>query len=195
MKTIAWDVDDVLNNLMFDWFTKHCKKNNISNIRYQDLTENPPHKILKISKESYLTSLDQFRSYNYYQSLEPDKKILDWFNNYGHKARHIVLTSVPYSKADLSAAWIIKYFGKWIRSFNFVPSYRKNVDIPVYDKSKKEFLSWLGNIDILVEDNIQNYSDAKKLGLESFLVKQPWNNSKSELEEVLEKLKISILQD
>lgn len=195
MKTIAWDVDDVLNNLMFDWFTKHWKNNNPSDVEYKDLIQNPPHQVLNITKDSYLASLDEFRSYKYYQSLKPGKDISDWFDKYGSRARHIVITAVPYTKVDLSAAWVLKHLGKWIRSFNYVPSFRRNFEIPVYDNSKKEFLSWFNKVDILVEDNAKNCVDAESIGINTFLVNQPWNDSRMNIQEVLDNLTSIICKD
>ena len=62
MKTIAWDVDDVLNELMFYWF-EDCYKNEHNNIKqnFKDLVNNPPQDILGISNDEYLKSLDRFR--------------------------------------------------------------------------------------------------------------------------------------
>ena len=50
MKTIIWDVDDVLNDLMYSWFQEHRDLYNPdSTLKYQDITQNPPHEILGIT--------------------------------------------------------------------------------------------------------------------------------------------------
>ena len=49
MKTVIWDVDDVLNDLMRCWFEKSWLLSHPEcTLTYEDLTQNPP------SKEGYL---------------------------------------------------------------------------------------------------------------------------------------------
>jgi hypothetical protein len=48
LPTIVWGVDDVLNNLTFEWF-EEFKVNACSGLAYVQLSENPPDKILGIS--------------------------------------------------------------------------------------------------------------------------------------------------
>ena len=122
MKTIIWDVDDVLNDLMKEWLDKHWLPSYPDcAIRYEDLIENPPHNILHITIDNYRRSLDEFRM-NRGSELRPVMEVHDWFKANGNKFRHIALTAVPLSLAHISAAWVYKYFGTWIRSFNVVPS-------------------------------------------------------------------------
>ena len=62
MKTIVWDVDDVLNDLMKVWFKGWTSSGgSLCPLSYDQLTGNPPHEILKISMPEYLASLDAFR--------------------------------------------------------------------------------------------------------------------------------------
>jgi phosphoglycolate phosphatase-like HAD superfamily hydrolase len=61
MKTIVWDVDDVLNDLMRAWFedwvsTKHAH----CPLTYDQITGNPPHELLGISSSDYQASLDDY---------------------------------------------------------------------------------------------------------------------------------------
>ena len=71
MKTIVWDVDDVLNNLMQSWLeTAWLPAHPACQITYRLLTENPPHHLLGISKIEYLQSLDDFRL-NRFGQLKP----------------------------------------------------------------------------------------------------------------------------
>ena len=59
LKTIAWDVDDVLNNLMRAWFEeKWLIDHPECNLLYEGLTENPPHRLLETNVDNYLKSLD-----------------------------------------------------------------------------------------------------------------------------------------
>ena len=47
MVTIAWDVDDVLNDLMRHWFKSTWKTTHPEcKVIYEDLSENPPRQIL-----------------------------------------------------------------------------------------------------------------------------------------------------
>ena len=62
MLTIAWDVDDVLNNLMEAWLGEAWKpatRNARCPIR--KLRENPPHRLLGVPESDYHSSLDAFR--------------------------------------------------------------------------------------------------------------------------------------
>ena len=49
---IVWDVDDVLNNLMASWIDDWSYRNK-KKYRINDLIENPPNRMLKISLEEY----------------------------------------------------------------------------------------------------------------------------------------------
>ena len=178
MINIAWDVDDVLNDLMYCWLTKKwlpehpdCK------VSFEQITQNTPERIIHSSKEGYRLSLDAFRLSGAYLQLQPNPEVLAWFEEFGDKARHIVLTSVPIKAAHISADWVIKNFGKWIRSFNFVPSERTGEKIPEYDRNKADYLKWLNKIDVLVEDSEENIRAAEELGIRGILVARPWNKS------------------
>jgi hypothetical protein len=189
MFTIVWDVDDVLNNLMHTWFHMYWKlKHPRTALTYSDITKNTPEQILSLSKTEYLDSLDIFRLSQAYMDMKPEKLLIDWFEQYGSQARHIALTSVPLKAAHVSANWVLHHFGKWIRTFHFIPSFRENENIPVFDRSKKETLEWLGKVDVLVEDNEENIRDAEKLGINGMLVSRPWNNSTINLDKTLNAL-------
>ena len=98
MKTIAWDVDDVLNDLMLTcgfkqkWIKEHkdCK------VRYPEVAENPPHRLLGVGINEYLSSLDEYRLSALYQQMTPIKEIMEWFARGGNNFRHIALTAVPW---------------------------------------------------------------------------------------------------
>ncbi len=188
MLTIAWDVDDVLNGLMRCWLVEQwLPAHPGSQIRFDGITENPPERILGCTKDEYLDSLDDFRRSDSFWNMNPDPEILAWFEAYGDQARHLALTAVPRALAHRSAHWVIKHFGKWIRSFNFVPSMRSGETIPMYDRSKSDFLAWFGKADVLVDDSGQNIREAVKVGVEGLLVAQPWNQGLP-ITDVLKKL-------
>ncbi len=175
--TIAWDVDDVLNCLTREWFAEYKEKHKLS-LRFADLASNPPHNILNISKKEYLDSLDSFRE-RCFMDLSPDRELLAWFEKNGDNFRHIALTATPFKFASLSASWTMRYFGKWIRSFNYVPSPRPDDSYPAYDNNKGAFLNWLGNVDIFIDDNEANIKSAENFGIRNILFPAPWNKYKN----------------
>ena len=187
--TIIWDVDDVLNNLMSSWFEGYwLKLHPECLLSYKGITQNPPHRLLGVSLGDYLASLDQFRMSDAFKQLTPVKEVFDWFKLYGENFRHIALTAAPLCSASVSAEWVFRYFSQWIRCFSFVPSKRDGEQIPLYDQTKKELLSWLGEGDILVDDCMENIESVKSLRMHTVLIPQPWNNSRRLLTENLELL-------
>jgi 5'(3')-deoxyribonucleotidase len=175
-KTIIWDIDDVLNNLMEEWLQTEWMKNNPkSDIKYTDIKSNPPHSILGITKDDYLVSLDKFRLESFHK-LKPNPLIMEWFKENGSQYRHVALTSVPLSSADISAKWLFNNFGTWFRSFNVIPSPRATDPFNYYDKSKTEFLYWLNKGDYFIDDNQQNMEGVSSK-IKTYLFPQPWNSS------------------
>jgi hypothetical protein len=191
MKTLIWDVDDVLNDLMRDWFNRcWLPQHPQCPLVYGQIRENPPHRILSISLETYLDSLDAFRR-EHGPSLTPNPALLAWFRNHGHRFRHAALTSVPLNMADVSAAWVMKHFGHWIRSFNVVPSPRpKFPHPPGYDRTKAEFLGWLGASDMMIDDNPATITEVKRRSIQTLLWPQPWNDNTATPAEALETLAV-----
>ncbi len=189
MLTIAWDVDDVLNNLMYEWFiSEWLPKNPACGLRYEDLKTNPPHEILTVKLDRYLGSLDSFRISDHYQEMHPVNEILVWFRERGSNYRHIALTAVPVKAASFTASWVFNNFGEWIRSFHFVPSKREAEVLPEYDNDKIEYIKWLGKIDILIEDNQKCIEAAVALGVKSILIPRPWNSAKGTISNSLKLL-------
>ncbi len=179
MLTLAWDVDDVLNDLTRNWFeTKWLAENPGSLIRYEEITKNPPAQILGISLDEYLASLDEFRFSDAFSRMLPNEEVLKWFSDFGQLFRHVAVTAVPRKAAHLSAAWVIRHFGAWIRSFNFVPSFRVGEDLPIYDEDKGAFLHSFGRADLLIDDNLENIASANRSGIKTLVFPRPWNNAK-----------------
>lgn len=178
MITIAWDVDDVLNDLMYCWLTdKWVLDHPGCRVGFEQIMENTPERIINSTKQEYWASLDSFRLSKAYINMKPNPEILAWFEEFGDKARHIALTSVPLKAAHISADWVMRNFGRWIRSFNFVPSLRIGERIPEYDHNKADYLKRLNIADVLVEDNEQNIREVEKIGIKGMLIKKPWNKS------------------
>ena len=172
MKTIVWDVDDVLNELTAAWLREVP-----GSIRFDELTQNPPHELLGIPLSDYLDSLDRFRVSDAGQSLPPRADVLQWFEEHGPNFRHIALTSTPAFNASASAAWVMKHFGRWIRVFGFVPSPRPNDSLPQYDETKQSFLQWWEKADYLVDDRPETIAAARAIGITALTMPQPWNGA------------------
>jgi len=189
MTTIAWDVDDVLNDLMGAWLREEWQPAHPScAASYGDLRSNPPHEVIGAELDEYLASLDSFRHSRYLDQLQPLPEAVEWFERNGDRYRHIVLTSVPVRYAPTSASWVLRHFGRWIRSFNFVPSKRSGESLPEYDGSKQDFLSWFGKAEVLVDDHPGNVEAARKAGLNALLMPRPWNGANGAARETFKEL-------
>ena len=176
MKTIVWDVDDVLNSLMRSWFEwAWLPAHPDCTIRYADITQNPPHLVLGITKAEYLDSLDLFRLSDQARLMEPNSDIVSWLRRYGDWFRHVALTARPLDTVPPIAEWLFLHFGAYIRTFSVVPV-RQAVHVPHYDQTKKEFLQWLNKADILVDDSQDNVESANSIGIRGVLYPQPWNS-------------------
>lgn len=186
MRTIVWDVDDVLNELTAAWMRESwLPAHPACELRVEDLVVNPPHSLLGVSQEEYLASLDAFRLSARGMALEPVADVIRWFHEHGEKFRHVALTATPRSYAQYSSAWVLEHFGDWIRSFNFVPSARSDRSVPLYDEDKAGFLGWWGKADVIVEDNAVHVEAARSAGMLAILVPQPWNGGQGTVAEAL----------
>lgn len=177
MKTIVWDVDDVLNDLMLSWFSEAWMREHPDcAVKYGDITENPPHDILGVGRDEYLGSLDGFRLSGLYADMPPHPAAKEFFGRHGDGFRHIALTAVPLKAAHVSAGWVMKHFGRWIRTFHFIPSKREGEALPSYDEDKGRFLEWLGKADLFIDDNSGNLSHARRTGIKALAAPRPWND-------------------
>jgi len=188
MLTVVWDVDDILNDLMYQWFhhgwlVEHpdCR------LSYEELASNPPDAVLGVSRSEYLTSMDRFRRTERGSKMEPNAEILSWFREHGSRFRHIALTARPLETAPDVAHWVLRHFGGWIRCFGVVPT-RLEEEFPVYDRNKGEYLAWLGRGDVLVDDATENILQASSRGMKTMQLAQPWNNSPLTLPVLLREL-------
>ncbi len=186
MLTIAWDVDDVLNDLMGIWLEEWWKPQHPDCVlNYEGVKENPPHRLINAPLEAYLQSLDAFRLSGRYTDMTPNREVVEWFGSYGLSFRHIALTAVSRIVASVSAAWVVNHFGDWIRTFHFVPSARPD-DIPTrYEATKADYLKWLGRVDIFIDDHPGHVREASAIGIQSFLVSRPWNSGGMDLVDIL----------
>ena len=188
MLTIAWDVDDVLNDLMLSWFACAWKPAHPEcPLTYADITENPPDRVLGVARGEYLESLDSFRASDLAAKMPPNPAVLDWLRAYGPRYRHMALTARPLESVPEAAAWLFRHFGGYLRNFGVVPS-RLAAGTPAYDRDKGEFLEWFGKAGLLVDDSEENIRAAERLGLRCVLYPQPWNRSGRTIQETLQQL-------
>lgn len=177
MKTIAWDVDDVLNDLMREWFEQvFLVEHPRSSLRYEDIRENPPHRVLGISRETYLESLDAFRA-AHQTDLAPVPEVLAWFEEQGDGFRHIAVTATPLANAHRSAAWVMQHWGRWIRVFALLPSERPGRADPRYDVSKADLIKRMGGADIVIDDSPANLEAVWSGQMKGVLYPRPWNDA------------------
>lgn len=189
MAIIIWDRDDVLNDLTRCWFERYWKPVHPEcTLVYEEITENPPYRLLGISQQKYLASLDAFRLSDLAAAMEPVPEVLYWFRHHGHKHRHIVLTTTSLDTAPGAAAWTFRHFGLWVRSFHLLPSFREGQPVCQYDADKGAYLHWLGKGDVLVDDVQINIESAKRYGIAGVLIPRPWNEAKCGLNDALSQL-------
>lgn len=188
MLTIAWDVDDVLNNLMEAWLAEAWKPIHPEcKIPYSAITENPPHRLLDASERDYLASLDTFRLSDRARTLKPNPAVAEWLSDYGSEYHHIALTARPLESASQAAEWTLRHFHSYIRTFAVVPL-RRSASAPEYHRDKSDFMRWFGKIDVLVDDSQENIRAARDAGVHGILYPQPWNGAKDSIGTVLESL-------
>jgi hypothetical protein len=184
MITIVWDVDDVLNELMRDWLEDAwLPQHPECELIYEDLRQNPPLDQLGVSRAEYLASLDAFRE-KYGADLRPNLEVLRWFQEHGHKYNHAVLTAVPLKHAGISSSWVFRHFGRWIQSFNIVPSPRPDEPPGIRIRKKGEFLASWGKTNLFIDDAPTNVVDVQSSGIPCLLYPRPWNGSPARIDDL-----------
>lgn len=186
--TIVWDVDDVLNDLMRRWLEDGWRAARPScTTTWEQISENPPHRLLGTSLDTYLDSLDEYRLRTA-AGLEPDPQVLEWFERHGAAYRHIALTAVPLSAAHVSAGWVMRHFGRWVRAFAVAPSVRPESGAAPGEMSKADVVSWLGGAELFIDDNPTHVAAARAAGATAVLVPRPWNGAPGTTASALEAL-------
>lgn len=147
----------------------------------------PAEHCSRVPRSEYLASMDRFRRTEQGCNLTPNPQVLGWFREEGSHFRHIALTARPLETAPDVAHWVMRHFGAWIRCFGVVPT-RLGKGLPVYDRSKGDYLTWLGRGDVLVDDSTENILEAASLGLRTLQAAQPWNNSTLTIPALLQEL-------
>lgn len=182
MKTVAWDIDDTLNDLMGAWLRSPRPGRALA---FRAVTANPPHGLLGITLKSYQASLDAFRLSERYDALPPAPQALAWFRSNGARFRHIAVTAVPLVAAHKSAAWLFRHFGRWIRTFHVVPTPRPRPAAPRYDSTKADFIRAIGGCDYFIDDSPANAEAVRATGARCLLAPRPWNGADGDLRAAL----------
>ena len=179
MLTIAWDVDDVLNDLMASWFEVFCQFEKPScELGYSELVQNPPHKVLGISLDAYLKSLDRFCDGGGDGRLRVNTAIQEWMRTEGRRCRHIGVTA-RHSGISSLRAWVAQHFGLQV----YTPLASRTAWL-----SKGIFLQreYPERDVILVDDSTEMVKDAWGCGINAVLYPQPWNESEQSVSDLLE---------
>jgi hypothetical protein len=145
--------------------------------RYEELVANPPHEVIGAPLVEYLASLDAFRL-AHAAELAPDREVLAWFETHGDEHRHLAITATPLHTAPISAAWVMRHFGRWIRTFSVLPSPRAFDPSKRWDATKIDHLAWLRRVDVIVDDTPKNLVGAEALGVRTVLPPRPWNTAR-----------------
>ena len=186
MKTIVWDIDDVLNDLTRGWFeTDWLPTHPGCRLTYDDLKVNPPHDLLGVPESEYLASLDRFRLSPAAAGCKPDASLIEWFRKRGDRYRHVALTARPLDTIASAVQWLTTYFGQWFQTVGFVPSDRPGRRSKGVDRTKGDYLKWLTHADFFIDDNAENCRAAEGLGIRAFLCAQPWNGSRRNVMDIV----------
>ena len=175
---LVWDVDDVLN-ILTRHYLEYGLPENARRIPYDDLAENPPHRLLGLSKEEYLVSLDRVRAGDFYD-LPPRPEVTAFFAAYGSCFDHVVLSAVPLRFMEKSSAWVLHHFGDWIQSCFFIPSQRpdRSVKSQLFS-SKSEAVNFFGPRAVLIDDSVKNVEETLSSGGRALYFPAPWNPAKN----------------
>lgn len=107
MRTIVWDVDDVMNAFTREWLMREwLPRNPNCRLTFHELTRNPPHELLCVTLDEYRGSIDRFRESAAGRALQPLPEVRTWFESYGARFRHVALTARPLASVPHAAAWV-----------------------------------------------------------------------------------------
>lgn len=184
---IVWDLDDTLNELMRGWLKWHCARQDPARGggRFSDLVENPPHNLMGLTLEEYQNSLDQFRLSEEARDLVPIPEVLAWFHAHGFDFEHHVVTARPVATVPPAAEWLFRHFGRWIRHFHFVPSFRAGAALPAPPRTKRDVILEIGDVDFVVDDSPETLDAARDVARTCLLAPQPWNRGSGTIADIL----------
>ncbi len=194
--TLIWDLDDVLNDQTRLWLERSwCVAHPDKAVTYDELTENPPHRILGVTREEYLASMDEFRASSAGVRLRVPDEVTAWFRSNGRRARHVVVTACPQRFAADRARWVYENLGPWMCGVHVVPSPRPGDTVQLQDRTKSDWLRWFGRSDaVLIDDAPEYISAARNLSMRAIVVPHPWNGASGTRADALRQID-SLLDD
>lgn len=171
---VAWDVDDVLNDLTHQWAS------------WSGVDLNEPHpptgdsatwlSTFGFQQADYLASLDAFRSESY-GSLDPNPLIGDLLENWpSPHTTHIALTATPLFAQSIVAEWVMRHFGRWLRGVWFCPSMRPSDPPGTPMVSKGAVLARFAGHAVLIDDSVVNLETVARPA-KALMYPRPWNSS------------------
>jgi hypothetical protein len=180
--TIAWDVDDVLNDLTRSWAESVGLEE-----RFDDGVGGDPASYvtsLGFPPGEYLSSLDEFRAHRY-GSLEPNPLTRLWFMRHGTRCDHVALTRTPLWASALVRAWVLEHFGRWITDVIVTPSRRPTDPTGTRYPSKGDVMASIREPAALVDDTEANLLTAREI-CRVVTFAQPWNSGASQEDSLAE---------
>jgi hypothetical protein len=188
MTLIVWDIDDVLNELTSNWLKWVddpfiSEKSQLTNSRFEE--------ILGWSRKDYLKSLDRFRREQFI-NLEPNQLIQNFMARHS-RISNLLLSATPLTCAPISARWAFVHFGEWIDGVLMAPSPRASRSSTRMSKRDHIFrLVKTGEQVICIDDQPANILEARDAGAAAFLWPQPWNESSSSQDAVLDSISVTL---
>jgi len=186
-KTIIWDFDDVLFETLRYWTVWYGHEPG-KHILYQNIIDNPPLLAAGITYDEYRISMDAFRTSDFARSLKPASDLLEWFETYGNRFMHILLTARPLSAMASASAWVYTYFGRWIHTISHISSPRPGDRIHNHFANKGEWINHFDPEGYYLDDSPSHIASVLSPRIKPFLVSQPWNNSHLQLRVILQQI-------
>lgn len=187
---VAWDVDDVLNDLTQQWMDWV----GLSPAKLDGPLQGPGDYAINSGwlEDEYLESLDRFRMEKY-AALEPRTQLQEWLkeNQRAHVV-HVAITRTPLRAAAPVSDWVMRNFGAWIHAFIVCPSARVDDDADLIRRTKAEWLQLFQGEGTLIDDTPENLEKLPP-GWVPLLFPAPWNIAHGErIETVTESVENSI---
>ncbi len=151
---MAWDVDDVLNDLSAAWASHE-------GLDWKSARGGSPKEMassLGIPEDEYLASLDRFRREEY-RFLSPNPFIRDWLSQAAGSVRSVAITRTPIRTAGQVSRWVFETYGHLIQGYFVALSPRREDPVNTTYESKADVVRRIVGVVALVDDQPANFSD------------------------------------
>jgi len=166
---IAIDIDGVLADFFGPFIHFYNKRNN-ANLRLSDMTSYNLCKIFGISQESLIKEMGDFYKsplFKFLPLIEGSKEAI-------HKIYRFnllyVVTSRPSSLYEETTFWIRNQFPDRFLKVHITNGYGTTGI-----KEKKSDVCLCNGYNLIIEDSADEVNDCAEKGIESILLKKPWN--------------------